>query len=94
MPDLLLQGKGVQQKAAGDAAFVTSQDGLTQRFDLGSATTHYLGWAEVGSLTSNPVWKILRIQYDASGNPTTKMFADGDVEFDNIWDNRAGLSYS
>ena len=59
--------------------------------DAGGGIT-YAGHADRGSATSDPVWQIIR--YSEVGNITTKEFADGDMAFDNIWDNRAALSYS
>lgn len=54
----------------------------------------YVGYAAPGSLTSAAVWRIVRITYDANDNPTVVEWADGNNGFDNIWDNRAALSYS
>jgi hypothetical protein len=39
-------------------------------------------------------WQIMKITSDASGNPTDIMWADGDTDYDNVWDNRATYSYS
>lgn len=58
-----------------------------------SGTTTYIGKATVGSLTSLPMWQIQKL--DESGSPELIItWADGDSNFDNIWDNRAALSYS
>lgn len=54
----------------------------------------YVGWAEPGSATSDAVWRIKTIEYDASGLVVAIKWADGNTKFDNIWDGRAGLSYS
>lgn len=51
----------------------------------------YLGYADIGSATSNAVWLIKRVSIVSS--VATFEFADGDDSFDNIWDNRAALSY-
>jgi hypothetical protein len=61
--------------------------------DEASATVTYMGYAAPNALTSNPVWKILRITISGSTIYTLES-ADGDHEFNNIWDNRASLSYS
>lgn len=59
--------------------------------EVGSIT--YVGKALPGTLTSAPSWQIKRL--DESGDPELIMtYADGDANFDNIWDNRASLSYS
>ena len=55
-----------------------------------SAGYTYTGFATPGSVTSAAVWLVIRTT-DADG---TLLFADGNKIFDNIWDNRASLSYS
>jgi hypothetical protein len=57
-----------------------------------SKTLSYVGDAEPGSLSSAASWKIRRIQ--TVGTITTVSFADGNSNFDNVWDNRASLTYS
>ena len=54
----------------------------------------YVGKADPGSLSSASVWQVKRITWDANGNPTAVEWADGDAKFDNVWDDRAALSYS
>jgi hypothetical protein len=51
----------------------------------------YIGWALPGSLDSDAVWKMLLI--DETTNTIIK-WADGDSEFNNIWDNYASLTYT
>jgi hypothetical protein len=53
----------------------------------------YIGKAAFGSAKSAAVWQIQRLVYTGD-NLTDILWADGDTEFDNVWDNRAGLSYS
>jgi hypothetical protein len=52
----------------------------------------YFGFAAIGSSQSAAVWKISRLQ--KTGTVTLLQYADGDELFDNIWNNRASLSYS
>lgn len=59
--------------------------------DSVSGTT-YIGMATPGSSTSAAVWRIFRIVETAGDTDMT--WADGNILFDNIWDNRTGLSYS
>jgi len=54
--------------------------------------TTYVGKAAIGSLTSQPVWKIQRIVESAGGDLEIK-WADSAL-YSQIWDNRASLSYS
>ena len=42
------------------------------------------------SPTSNPVWRIKRI---STSSGVIVEWADGNVNFDNVWDDRASLSY-
>ena len=53
----------------------------------------YRGRALPGTLESVASWRIERITIAVDGDVTT-VFADGDDLFDNIWNNRASLSYS
>jgi hypothetical protein len=54
----------------------------------------YIGTAAPGSLTSTAVWQIKKLTYDGNNNPTVILAANGTTEFNQIWDNRAALSYS
>ena len=54
----------------------------------------YLGQAPPGAATSAAIWQIRRFTYDANGNMTAIWWADGNTVYDNIWDDRATLSYS
>lgn len=60
--------------------------------DESSSTITYLGFSLPGSLTSSPVWLIQKVE--TTGSITSVLNCDGDSLFDNIWDNRASLSYS
>lgn len=65
---------------------------LTVRIDdATTADVTYLGKAAIGTATSAAGWQIAKLS-TASG--LIKTWADGNVNFDNVWDNRASLSYS
>jgi hypothetical protein len=55
-----------------------------------TGTYLYIGKAVPGSSSASAVWQIQRLE-NSTGNI---FFADGNANFDNIWDNRASLSYS
>lgn len=55
-------------------------------------TTMYIGTAPTSSATSASIWSIKRLTF--SGGLTTIEWADGNDLNDNVWDNRASLSYS
>lgn len=61
------------------------------RLDEASSTITYVGTAAPGTLTSAAAWAIKRLD---STSGLVVLWADGDPQSDNIWDNRAGLSYS
>lgn len=67
---------------------------LTQAFAYnGSNLTEYIGYALPGSSKASPVWLIKKLTY--SGNYVTDIqFANGVIQFDQVWNDRAGLSYS
>ena len=62
--------------------------------DVTTTSMTYVGKAAMGSATSAASWQIKRI--DESGTPNTLVikWADGDASFNNVWDNRASLTYS
>lgn len=59
--------------------------------DVVSENLQYLGWGQPGSATNAPLWRIQRIS--KTGTVTSITWADGNQNFDNIWDNRASLNY-
>lgn len=60
--------------------------------DEASASVTYVGRAVPGTLTSAASWQISK--FTLTGNVLEEQTADGNLNFDNIWDNRASLSYS
>lgn len=62
------------------------------KIDESVAGTTYIGKAPVGKATSAATWQIMKM-VESSGL-TTITWADGNSVFDNIWDNRASLTYS
>lgn len=65
---------------------------LTTKLDEASADVIYIGSAKLGTADSDASWQIRKIE--TSGNVTSILYADGDRRFDNVWDNRASLTYS
>lgn len=61
------------------------------RLDEASSTVTYVGKADTGSSNASAVWQIQKVD-TSSGLSIT--WADGDALFDNVWNNRASLSYS
>lgn len=54
----------------------------------------YLGIAVMGTAKSAGTWQIRKLIYDSNGNLTDMQWADGNDNYDNIWNNRVSLSYS
>jgi hypothetical protein len=52
----------------------------------------YKGEAAVGSLESAAVWRISKITI--IDDDISEVWADGNSNFDNVWDNRLSLSYT
>lgn len=59
----------------------------------GNSSLEYIGLAPPGTLTSAAGWQIRRVYYSGL-NPIAIRWADGNRYFDNVWDDRAGLTYS
>lgn len=53
----------------------------------------YRGDALPGVVTGAASWRVQRFTLESDGD-TELLFADGNDDFDNIWDNRLSLSYS
>jgi hypothetical protein len=61
------------------------------RIDESVVGTTYFGFAPINTLNSEDKWQIKRL---TEGSGLIAMhWADGNAEFDNIWDNRTGLVY-
>jgi len=54
-------------------------------------TITYVGEADAGSLSSSAVWRIKKMDTTTG---TIVLWADGNAQFDNIWDNREELNYA
>lgn len=81
-------GGGGSGGSSGGVAIST----LTTNVDEASSTVTYVGKAAPGSATSAAVWQIFKLT--VSGTQTLMTYADGDSLHNNIWDNRAALTYS
>ena len=69
--------------------------GRISRMDYdASGNLIYYGTAHGTALTSEAKWKIQKLTYDASGNLLSRLWSGGGEAFDQVWNNRASLSYS
>jgi hypothetical protein len=62
------------------------------RIDDVSSSVTYIGEASFGSSEASAVWRIFKLSL--SGTVTSITWADGNDEFDNVWDDRLTLSYT
>jgi len=78
-----------------DQALIELNANYTQllEYDI-SGNAIYIGVAAPGTATTAGAWQIKNLTYDGGGNLISLKWADGDDQFNNIWDNRAALSYS
>ena len=65
---------------------------LTLRLDDVGGGTTYIGEAIPNTLESAALWRIKRMV--ETGPDIVILWADGDANFDNVWQDRASLSYS
>ena len=80
---------------SGTVSATTTDAGYTRRVDPDvNGNPVYIGRATVGSLTSVAVWQIMKSTFDVNNNLLSTLWADGDTNFNNIWDNRVSLTYS
>jgi len=87
MPSSVMKNTGGD--TSGIATVSPTRKSLIDEVD---ANTTYIGFAPFGTATSAASWQIFKIS--VSGTVTTTTYADGNDNFDNIWDNRASLTYS
>jgi len=64
---------------------------ISIKTDSGDGNIKYIGYAEAGSLTSNSVWQIMKLDKTTDVDIT---WCDGNLKFDNEFDNRETLTYS
>lgn len=62
------------------------------RVDVVSSTTIYVGKTYAGNATSAAEWRIQRLT--TSGGGVIVEYANGATAYDQVWDDRASLSYS
>lgn len=66
---------------------------LALKFDNSADPIAYKGEATAGTAASAASWRISRITSQVDGSVDI-VWADGNTSFDNVWNNRASLSYS
>ena len=59
-----------------------------------TSNVEYWGYATPGSLTSQAVWKLIKLTKDSNGLMIRKQFAEGSPAYIHIYDNRLSANYS
>lgn len=72
---------------------VLVKDKEVVRVDKVDDTTIYVGAARAGTAASAALWQIRRLTVAGTASVAIE-WADGNTDYDNVWDNRASLSYS
>ena len=67
---------------------------LAKRVDFIDDTLLYRAEADPGTLDSDNNWRIRRIIIGAVDGDVTEEWAEGNANFDKVWNNRATYSYS
>lgn len=62
----------------------------TLRWDTSGGSVIYVGQATPGASNADASWQIIKFDTSAGSGK----YADGNTNFDNVWDNRASLTYS
>jgi len=75
----------------GTKIFRAQSSNVAVRFDPTNDPILYLGKAPIGTTTSDAKWQISKLD---TSSGFVKTWADGDADFDNVWDNRTSLTYN
>ena len=71
------------------------EDDFTNALDYdANGNLIFQGIAKISTAQTAPGWKIKKFTYDVNNNLTDVQYADGNDNFDNIWNNRATHTYS
>jgi hypothetical protein len=62
------------------------------RLDQATSSVLYIGESSFGASESDNCWRIRK--FETVGSVSTITYADGNDHYDNVWTNRAALSYS
>lgn len=76
----------------GELVVSSTDPTITVRIDEVSSSLLYIGTARIGSATSSALWQVQKVTVVST--VTSILWADGNSNYDNIWDDRASLVYS
>lgn len=93
-PQTLVVTTGIQGPPGAGGATQQEIEGLyASKVDFITEDEFYRGEAEPGSSSSGAVWRIRYVVIASDGDIVTT-WADGNSDFDNVWDDRLSLTYS
>lgn len=75
-------------------SFVGHDSDTITMIDEPTALVTYVGVAMIGSSTSEAVWRIMKISKEFGSHETAINWADGNKNFDNVWNDRDSYTYS
>jgi hypothetical protein len=80
---------------AGDTwPFILGSTNFTMKFIYDSnGNQTYIGWAQVGSSSSDPSWRIMQQTFNGSNQVTDIKWANGSTGFGLIFDNYLTYTY-
>ena len=84
-------GAGIGSFLDTNNALPTSSPALATRLDTSNSPILYLGKSPIGSATSDAVWQISKLD---TSSGLVKTWADGNSDFDNVWDDILTITYS
>lgn len=82
----------VSTLTADTSSIETRSKAMKTAVDEASATVTYVGESTTGSATSASLWRIKRLTQ--AGTVLLTEWAGGTGSFNNVWDNRASLTYT
>jgi hypothetical protein len=75
---------------------ITTEMVYVKRVDMsvsGSNDIIYKGWAVPGTTPASALWRLVRLTINTEGD-VTEEWADGNTDFDNIWNDRLTKGYN
>lgn len=81
----------IGSKTADDLSDFLAVKNIRKEVDTTDGSVIYTAWAKRGSTTSEAVWRIKRTTI--SGSSIKDEWADSNLNFDNVFDDRGSLTY-
>ena len=84
-----------EKPALAQSPYLHLDAGYTQAIDYdANGNAIYQGWAvPITADKALPVWRICRLTVDANNRTTDIQWAGADEKFNNVWNDRASLTY-